>query len=320
MSFNFKSKKSIRVAKWFFLSLIFAVIALCIAVIMWNYIGNRNFKETFYSVSCLKADNRIRVIQISDLHKSVYGKDNQKLISRVEKLNPDIILFTGDCMESNDESVDNILNLCTEAAKIAPSYYIYGNNEVERFYDIPLNCETIDKKYGFDDENRDPDKLLSEKDSFEAELEETGVKVLKNEYDSIVVGSTEVDIYGVLTSNPSSFWAYAGKSFDDYIYWNENHLKITAIHEPFVFKEFEPESWGDVIFAGHTHGGLAKIPVIGPLYTHEGGLLPEREGGYVYGRYDVVGRPLIISSGLTNSNLLRINNQPELVIVDINKF
>ena len=35
---------------------------------------------------------------------------------------------------------------------------------------------------------------------------------------------------------------------------------------------------------------------------------------------DVQGRPLIVSSGLENSNILRINNQPEIVIVDINKF
>ena len=43
-------------------------------------------------------------------------------------------------------------------------------------------------------------------------------------------------------------------------------------------------------------------------------------GSFVYGRYDASGSPLIISSGLENSNVLRINNQPELVVIDINKF
>ena len=71
---------------------------------------------------------------------------------------------------------------------------------------------------------------------------------------------------------------------------------------------------------GHTHGGAARIPVLGPLYTHEGGLLPERKGYYVYGRYEVAGSPLIVSAGLENNNFYRINNQPELVIIDINKF
>ena len=93
-----------------------------------------------------------------------------------------------------------------------------------------------------------------------------------------------------------------------------------AIHEPIVFEEYTPDTWGDLMLAGHTHGGLCKIPFIGPLYTTEGGILPARNGCYVYGRYDVQGRPLIVNSGLENSNFFRINNQPEIVIVDINKF
>ena len=100
----------------------------------------------------------------------------------------------------------------------------------------------------------------------------------------------------------------------------QNNLKITAIHEPLVFEMYTPDTWGDLLLAGHTHGGIAKIPVLGPAYTHDGGVLPGRSGHYVYGRYDVQGRPLIVSSGLENNTLYRINNQPEIVIVDINKF
>ena len=87
-----------------------------------------------------------------------------------------------------------------------------------------------------------------------------------------------------------------------------------------VFEEYTPDTWGDLMLAGHTHGGTAKIPLVGPAYTHDGGILPARAGHFVYGRYDVQGRPLIVSSGLENTNFLRINNQPEIVIVDINKF
>jgi len=71
---------------------------------------------------------------------------------------------------------------------------------------------------------------------------------------------------------------------------------------------------------GHTHGGVVRVPVLGPLYTKEGGILPERSGKFVYGRYDAAGKPLIVSSGLENKNIWRINNQPELVVIDINKF
>lgn len=315
-----KMKKGIRAARWFCLSLFFTLFTLAVAVSAGSYILNRSFRETFYSVSSLKANNEIRVIQISDLHKSVYGKNNEGLISRIEKLKPDLILFTGDCVDSAAKSADSTVALCSKLTETAPVYYIYGNNEVEKFYDTPLTLKALDKKYGFSDSDREPSRLLESKDSFEKQLEKNGVKVLKNKADTITVGQTGVDIYGVLTSNPSSFWPYAGKSFSDYIYSNTNNLKITAIHEPFVFENYDDDSWGDLAVCGHTHGGIVRLPVLGPLYTHEGGLLPERNGDYVYGRYDVSGTPLIVSSGLDNSGIFRINNKPELVIIDVNKF
>lgn len=315
-----KAKKSFKVARLFIISLIFAAITLGVAVIGCNYIVNRNFKETFYNVSSLKINNKIRIIQISDLHRSTYGKDNEKLISRVEKLKPDLILYTGDCLDSGETSTEEIVDFCSRLAEVAPSYYIYGNNEVEKYYDTPLSQAALDEKFGFEDDTRDPSKLLEGADPFEESLEAVGVKVLKNETDTIVIGSTKVDVFGVLTSNPSSFWSYAGDNFDEYIYFNTNHLKITAIHEPFVFEEYSPDSWGDVLLCGHTHGGTARIPILGPLYVHEGGLFPERNGSFVYGRYDVAGSPLIVSSGLDNKNVLRVNNRPELVIIDVNRF
>ncbi|MBQ2841007.1 MAG: metallophosphoesterase family protein [Oscillospiraceae bacterium] len=315
-----KTKKNIRVLRLFLISLIFVSIAASVAIIGCNYIGNRNFKETFYSVSSLKVNNKIRIIQISDLHNCSYGNDNDKMVDRVRKLKPDLIIYTGDIIDSKAEENDKAISLCKELSDVAPSYYIYGNNEVEKYYDIPLTQESLDKKFGFNDNNREPDKLLELTDNLTKKLEASGVKVLKNSSDTVTVGATNVDVYGVLTSNPSSFWLYAGESFDEYMYSNENNLKITAIHEPLVFEEYFPDSWGDLMLAGHNHGGTVKIPMLGPLYTHDGGFLPDRGGHYVDGRYEVQGRPLIISSGLENKNIMRINNQPEIVIVDINKF
>ena len=264
-----KFGRQMRTAKLFLLCAVFVIIALGVSLIAENYISNRTFRETFYSVSSIKANNRVRVIQISDLHNSVYGSGNTKLINRIEKLKPDLIVLTGDCIDSSDRSESQTLALCEKLAEIAPSYYIYGNNET----------------------------------------------------DIITVGSTEVEIYGVFTSNPSAFWSYAGRSFDDYIYKNTGNLKITTIHEPFVFETYtDVYSWGDLILAGHTHGGVARIPMFGSLFTKEGGFFPERKGCYVYGRYEVSGSPLIVSSGLANNNIYRVNNKPELVIVDINKY
>ena len=315
-----KMKKNIRAAKFFIVGMIFVCIAAAMVIVMCNYIGNRNFRETFYNTSSLKVDSQVRVIQISDLHATSYGKGNEKLLERIEALNPDIIICTGDIVDSAKDDANYAVGLAKSLAKIAPSYYIYGNNEVESIYGFPLNQKTLDKKFGFSDSNRDETKLVEMKDSFEEKLEKAGIKVLKNEKDTIKVKTMTVDVYGVLTSNPSSFWSYSEKAFANYIYEDTDNLKITAIHEPFIFEEFEPEFWGDLMVCGHTHGGIIRVPVLGPLYTHEGGLFPQRKGSFVYGKYNEAGRPLIVSGGLENSNILRINNQPELVVIDINKF
>jgi predicted MPP superfamily phosphohydrolase len=212
-------------------------------------------------------------------------------------------------LDSRSTETESVVSLCESLAEIAPAYYIYGNNEVEKFYDIPLNQTELDKKFGFDDETRDASKLLEMSDELEEKLSDVGMKVLKNEKDTIEVGTTKIDVYGVLTSNPSSFWSYSGGNFENYIATETDNLKITAIHEPTIFEEFtDVDSWGDLMLCGHTHGGTVRVPIIGPLYTHERGLLPERKGYYAYGRHDVAGRPLIISSGLLNNSILRINN------------
>ncbi len=319
-SFNPKTKKNIKAFNFFVIGMIFACLAAAAIVILCSYIENRNFRENFYSTSSIKVDSRVRVIQLSDIHGVSYGNNNEKLIKRIKALEPDIIICTGDIVNSAKEDLNYAVNLANELTKIAPSYYIYGNNEVESIYNFPLNEKTLDKKFGFTKENRDESALLKLKDTFEEKLEETGIKVLKNEMDTIKVKTMTIDVYGVLTSNPSSFWSYSEKAFANYLNENPDNIKITAVHEPIIFQEFNPDFWGDLMVSGHTHGGLVRVPVLGPLYTNENGLFPERSGAFVYGRYDAAGSPLIVSSGLDNSNLLRINNQPELVVIDINKF
>ena len=315
-----KTTKNIKALKFFVIGMIFVCIAISVIVLMFNYIGNRNFRETFYGTSSIKVDSRVRIVQLSDLHSSSYGKNNEKLLERVRALEPDIIICTGDIVNSAKDDVNYAVALGQGLSKIAPSYYVYGNNEVETIYSFPLNEKELDKQFGFNQNNRDENALLQIKDPFEEKLENAGIKVLKNEKDTIKVKTMTIDIYGVLTSNPSSFWSYSEKAFSDYIYENTDHLKITAVHEPFIFEEFRPEFWGDLMLCGHTHGGVVRVPVLGPLFTKEEGLFPERSGRFVYGRHDAQGKPLIVSSGLENSNIFRINNQPELVVVDINKF
>jgi predicted MPP superfamily phosphohydrolase len=55
-------------------------------VVMYSYIENRSFRETFYSTSSIKVDTPIRIVQLSDLHCSSFGRKNKNLINRIKEL------------------------------------------------------------------------------------------------------------------------------------------------------------------------------------------------------------------------------------------
>lgn len=314
-----KPKKRRHGVRNFIAALVCLVLAFAIGVLCVNYIANRKFKENFYSVSLNYTYDNFRIIQLSDIHTSVYGKDNSELIGRLTDLNPDIIVLTGDCVDQ-DSGTENAVALCTALAKIAPTYYIYGNNECAKAFGCDMTLEALDSLIGATDGNRDVQKLYNLDGGLRKTLEATGVKVLFNESDLITVGENKIRIFGTLTSNPSAFWQYAGEEFNKFISETNGEIKIFACHEPVLLETLNEEYWGDLVLCGDTHGGVARLPGFGALYSRDYGFFPERGKHLIYGKYTVENSQVIVSSGLENKNPLRIFNQPEIVIVDINRY
>lgn len=300
-------------------SLVCLLLAFTLAIVSVNFIANLNFKENFYSLSLERTYDNFRIIQLSDLHNSKYGKNNKQLLHRIEKLAPDIIVLTGDCLDTSG-STDDITSLCSSLSKIAPTYYVYGNNEWKRAFDCGTSLEEIDALIGATDDSRDPEKLYAADNGLRKKLEETGVKVLFNECDTLTVGANKIKIFGTLTSNPSAFWDYAGKSFYDYLSSDSDSIKITLCHEPVLLETLKEESWGSLVLCGDTHGGVVRLPMLGAVYSRDYGLFPERSKHMIYGKFEVGNSDVIVSSGLTNRGFPRIFNQPELVVIDVNKY
>ena len=147
--------------------------------------------------------------------------------------------------------------------------------------------------------------------------------VLLNEQTTVEIGENTVDIYGVLTTNPSAFWNYNKETYDKFLNDDTSNFKLMLCHEPYIFETFGDGYWGDLILAGHTHGGIIRIPYMGGLYERKNGIFPERKtdtDAYIAGKYDIMGKTLIVSRGLTNRGFIRIGNKPELVIIDVNRY
>ena len=70
-----------------------------------------------------------KIAQVSDLHNAEFGENNETLIEKIEKENPDIIVITGDTLDYFHTNVDVAVTFIEQAIKIAPCYYVTGNHE-----------------------------------------------------------------------------------------------------------------------------------------------------------------------------------------------
>lgn len=265
-----------------FIMLFFVII---IFVCIYYKIKENTFETTFYNIDSEKVHENIRVLNLSDLHLKEFGKNNQKLVNKIEELSPDIITISGDMVNKNNKDFSIVYNLCEQLIQIAPTYYSLGNHEYEQLL--------------FKDNNIIP------------KLQKIGVIVLNDEYKTIKVKNTEIDICGC-TQHDHNYDKYAKAYMDKYI--QSSNFKLLLVHYPELFLKQLRNANIDLALCGHEHGGQIILPFIGPLYSRDQGFLPKMAAG----EYHLKNCTVIVNRGLGSHDFLpRINNIPEIVVVDI---
>lgn len=225
-----------------------------------------------------------KIVQLSDLHGAEFGEDGMELVEKVKELEPDIIALTGDFV-TDEGDLAAVEKLAARLVKLCPVYFISGNHEFGS--GLAVKVRNI--------------------------LERAGVKYLSNEYLTISRGEDEILLGGV--EDPL---AYADMLSPDELAQKMNDaapdaFKILLGHRNYWMTEY-PELPVDLIFCGHAHGGLIRIPGVGGLIGTDRRLFPDFDAGeYNNGRYT-----LIVSRGLGNSvSIPRIFNRPEIVCVEL---
>ncbi len=103
----------------------FAAAAL-LAVILWIAWGNSALMVHEIAITDSKIPepfSGFRIVQVSDLHNAEFGADNQRLLTMLESTNPDIIVLTGDLVDSSHTDIEVSLAFARQAVRIAPTYY-----------------------------------------------------------------------------------------------------------------------------------------------------------------------------------------------------
>ena len=227
-----------------------------------------------------------KIVQLSDLHGAEFGEDGMGLVEKVKELEPDIIALTGDFV-TDEGDLAAVEKLAARLTELCPVYFISGNHEFGS--GLAVKVRNI--------------------------LERAGVKYLSNEYLTINRGEDEILLGGV--EDPL---AYADMLSPDELAQKMNDaapdaFKILLGHRNYWMTEY-PELPVDLIFCGHAHGGLIRIPGVGGLIGTDRRLFPDFDAGqFNNGRYT-----LIVSRGLGNSvPIPRVFNRPERVCVELTR-
>lgn len=228
--------------------------------------------------------DQFKILQFSDTHLGFHYSVEQlaKIVKTINKLNPDVVVFTGDLMDEPNkyQHSEEIIPILSRISTTFGKFAIYGNHDhggygTDLYRDIMMN---------------------------------SGFTVLQNSSERIklVDGSSlyMVGLDDAMLGKPNFEKAVAGIPKDSY--------KILLAHEPDLATA--AVQYGiQLQLSGHSHGGQVKIPFFGPLIT------PPYSEHYYEGFYDLEysdnDLTLYVNRGIGTTRLpFRFLSKPELTL------
>lgn len=260
------------------------IIILSVSYLILRYIGNYGLvvKEESLTYENLPENfHGLKIIHFTDLHYGtvVNTKKLKEIVNKINNINPDIILFTGDlvdrhCSLDNNEKQEIVTLLNDLDAKLG-KYATEGNH---------------DKKY------------------FNSIMKDTDFMVLENSYDLIYSeGFTPILITGIGSSTLNN--VDIDKAFSYFKEENNNKdiFTISLLHEPDNIDRILENYKIDLAFSGHSHNGQVRLPFTEALVKVDGAKK------YYEEKYIINNTTLFISGGIGTSNYpFRLFNHPSI--------
>ncbi len=222
----------------------------------------------------------LKVAQLTDIH---FDRDQDeellaKMVERVNELQADVILYTGDFITRDMLSFELLLEYLAKVKVVHGAYGIMGNHDT--WYSSFARMKPMFQRVGVD--------FLSNQSS---QLHHQGESLWLNGLDSAWGGKPLIE-----------------KSF---VGIPKESACLTMMHEPDVFDEIAQRRVSFTQFSGHTHGGQCRVPLIGyaPVKVRYG----EK---YIEGHFEKnLDQQLYVSAGIGTVGLrVRFSCPPEIVL------
>ena len=254
----------------------------------------------------LSSESEPVILFFSDLHGVSFGKNNEKLLSAIDKINPDAIIIGGDMIvdkpkhfTNDSKTVENAVNLLNKLCEKYTVYYGMGNHETK---------------------SRLHEKITAEYMNYLYRIKNNNLHILANKHEYVTIKGTRFCIYGLEID--ASYYSKKSLTFADQAYIESklgpapehNHsIPIVISHNPDSFDACA--SWGaEYVLSGHNHGGFVRLPLIGGLIASNFRLFPKYTAG-VY-KHKTHPSTMLLSRGLgTHTIKFRLFNKPELMVL-----
>lgn len=307
------------------MSLVIGCILLLLGFISYTVWDNNRVVVDKVSLSSQKLPENLdgyTILQITDLHGKSFGKDQKTLVNLIKKQKYDLVLFTGDYVSDDNQSLNPLEDLLKALPTEKEMFYILGSTDEDnsvatlvsgnRFYDLFI-------KYGVKP-LYPGQKIINNGDSIWLKTNPYAsvfYEISRDIPQELINAKNEFDAQYKSASNPFTIEVSHRPTEIDY----ENEL----IHDyrTNILNETDKE-WIDWDFSinGHTHGGQMVLPFIGPLYAPSHGLLPGKIN--VKGVHSKNGHTQYVCPGLGVSGpsfaKFRLFNTPSIGLITLKKI
>lgn len=237
-----------------------------------------------------------RIVQIADIHAGSWGENTdamQKAVSIINKLHPDLIVFTGDLVNNLACELDAFIPVFSQLKAKDGVYSVLGNHD----YSTYIQWEN-------------PNEQEAQLDSLKAKQAQMGWTLLNNTHIKLYQQNDSIALIGVENSGRPPFPDRA--KLTEAMKGTEGMFQILLSHDPSHWKrEVLPQTNIHLMLAGHTHAMQTKILGFTPAQF----VYPENEGLYQEGE-----QMLYVNIGLGHLLYpMRLGAWPEITLLTLKR-